>query len=90
MMDTSILTTYRMLCEQYQSSRRRNEQMRRDSERLKTIFKSVSTDKLETLKVQVIISKMNILKFLFFPETVYTSTPTRSFGRSQLTSNNLP
>ena len=89
-MDTSALTTYRMLCDQYQSNRRRNEQMRRDSERLKAIFKLVSTDKLETLKVQLITCKMNILKFLFFPETVYTSTPTRSFGRDQLTSNNLP
>lgn len=90
MMDTSALTTYRMLCDQYQSSRRRNEQMRRDSERLKAIFIPVSTDKLETLKVQLSTCKMNILKFLFIPETVYTSTPTRSFRRDQLASNNLP
>lgn len=89
-MDTSALTTYRMLCDQYQSSRRRNEQMRRDSERLKAIFIPVSTDKLETLKVWLSTCKMNIFKVLFLPETVHTSTSTRSFGRDQLASNNLP
>lgn len=54
---SSLVETYKTVCDQQERRIIRNEKMCRDAVRLRTIFFPVNTQKLENLKVSFFVGK---------------------------------